>query len=108
MKMTIGKRIIIGFTTVIILASGMGIFAYYQTDNLGSQTDLLADDALAGSIDTGHMVTEMNRIRGVVLAVLLSKDSAQRANYTQQIKAHYASLQQSMDHYKTVSAARTT
>ncbi|MCC6239422.1 MAG: MCP four helix bundle domain-containing protein [Phycisphaerales bacterium] len=102
MKMTIGKRIIIGFTTVIILASGMGIFAYYQTDNLGNQTDLLADDALAGSIDTGRMATEINRGRAMSLAFLLSTNDAQRASYVKQIEENQSKLREIMEHYKSI------
>jgi methyl-accepting chemotaxis protein len=56
MKMTIGKRITAGFVVVVLLAGGLGVFAYTQLTQIDQKTHSVAADAVPGLISAGDIV----------------------------------------------------
>lgn len=102
MDMTIGKRITIGFTVVILVAAGLGGYAFYQVRNLGADAHLLTSDALAGTADTGRMAAFMIRERAASLAHVLAPDAATKALYDKDLENIDAELMQTMDRYKSI------
>jgi methyl-accepting chemotaxis protein len=61
MQLTIGKRISLGFTAMIVLALALGIYAFTQVTSLQTSSNLLADDALPGAIYAGKIEALVRR-----------------------------------------------
>src|SRR5690349_487136 len=53
--MTIGKRIIVGFTCTLAITVALGAFAYYRLNQVDARQRVVVDDALPGLALSGEM-----------------------------------------------------
>ncbi|HEV7300661.1 MAG TPA: MCP four helix bundle domain-containing protein, partial [Tepidisphaeraceae bacterium] len=75
MSMTIGKRVILGFTGATLVATVLGAFAFYQLVTIGSASDRMSADALPGTFLSGRMVALMQQNRGLLLKHVIAQDA---------------------------------
>lgn len=55
MNWTIGRRITVGFVTLLIITAGSGAFAFYRLSGVGKQSVSIAEDSLTGVYLVGRM-----------------------------------------------------
>jgi len=74
MKMTIGKRITVGFTAAILITVGLGLFAYNRLGVIGAATTTLASDSLPGVVLSGQIATLSEQNVGFLLQHVIATD----------------------------------
>lgn len=88
MKMTIGKRIILGFAAVILLTCGLGIFTYTRLVAIDRMTNKVTGDCLPGAIYSGKAESLVRRAMGLALLHVVSEDKAAMQKLETDIKAN--------------------
>jgi methyl-accepting chemotaxis protein len=74
MKFTIGKRIVIGFASAVVITTGLGIFAYTRLATIDTQARIIAADALPGTALSGQMQAKTQRDVSQLLQHLIARD----------------------------------
>jgi methyl-accepting chemotaxis protein len=58
MSLTIGKRITLGFTAVLAITIGLGVFAYVEISQIHTEMDAITGDAMPGVLWAGAISTD--------------------------------------------------
>jgi methyl-accepting chemotaxis protein len=77
MKLTIGKRIILGFSVAVLITAALGAFAYSRVNVIGQDTHIVAKDCLPSSIYAGRAEMLVRRGQMLVLRHVTVDDEAQ-------------------------------
>ncbi|UVL63645.1 methyl-accepting chemotaxis protein [Pseudomonas sp. B21-032] len=81
-NLSIAWRASIGFSLVVMLTAGLGIFALSRLDDMRESTRQISDDWLPGLMALSHGAQNVQRIRALTLRVMISRDpQALEQNY---------------------------
>jgi methyl-accepting chemotaxis protein len=85
MSMTIGKRVVLGFASITLIAAVLGAFALLELTKIGRISLGIANDALPGTALSGEiaMMTEQNR--GLLLEHVIADNEKQFADVEERI-----------------------
>ncbi len=86
MKMTIGKKIVAGFATVLVVTVALGAFCFVKVMLLESKTKALSDDALPGLENIGLIQEANAESRSFVYRHVLETEPAKIAAVEKQIQ----------------------
>ncbi len=100
MKMTIGKRITLGFAIVIAIPLLLGAFAYVQTAAIKTSVKTVADDAMPGTILAGEMNGTIRRSIALIYRSILETDAKGIALVDAQTKEGIDALNKAMNEYE--------
>src|ERR1700674_3506409 len=75
---TIGKRMVFGFTAVMVVAIGLGAFAYARLVVIHKSAEDITGDALLGVQAILQLATNAETNRALTAQHILSDDSAER------------------------------
>lgn len=100
MKMTIGKRIIIGYALAIIITCGLGVFAYMQVNTISQELNVVSDKSLPSVMYAGQIQAFTRRGQALMLLHMSTKDQAERQALEIQLKNHSAEQQEAVDAYE--------
>ncbi|AWY44277.1 HAMP domain-containing protein [Pseudomonas putida] len=73
-NISIAWRASIGFSLVVVLTAGLGIFALSRLDDMRESTRQISDDWLPGVMALSHGAQNVQRIRALTLRVMISRD----------------------------------
>jgi len=79
MKMTIGKRVSIGFAVVVAITAILGVINFSMLRHLDKGIDKLAYDALPGAIYAGEINGFTRRLNGLLLKHILEDEKGMDA-----------------------------
>jgi len=99
MKLTIGKRVSIGFAVVIAITAILGVINFSMLRHLDKAIDKLAYDALPGAIYAGEINGLTRRMNGLVLKHILEDEKGMDAA-EKSIKETKAKLDESFANYE--------
>ncbi len=100
MKMTIGKRITLGFTLSVLLTAGMGLFTHTRMSHVSSATATLADDALPALTKMAEL-QGLQRSNGMNLARhVLTTDQAEIAKIEAEMKTVSTKMNETLQSYE--------
>ena len=95
MKMTIGKRVIVGFATCVIVTATLGAFAYSRLVGVAKNADVIVGDCMPGIKYAGEIETCMLANNGRLYKHLLA-ESAQETSQIESAMAKTSALQTEM------------
>src|SRR5690348_6793075 len=78
MNLTIGKRIVLGFTLAVAISAAQGIFGYSRLASLSQDAHTVVVDCLPGTFLAGQIEALVQENRALLLTHLLAKDEADR------------------------------
>ncbi len=87
MKMTIAKRIILGFALTTLITAGLGLFANSRLRTIDAEARVLADDAVLSAVVGGSLESNAHEQYGLLLRGLLTQDADQHAQLELKIKS---------------------
>ncbi|MBX3746886.1 MAG: MCP four helix bundle domain-containing protein [Verrucomicrobiae bacterium] len=99
---TIGRRIIAGFVTLLLLLCTLGIVSTLLARRVTDGVRHLADDSIPGLRLTGHLVAETLRYRVINLRHVASTDPAEMAAIDQEAIAQAATILAGIKEYSDV------
>lgn len=104
MKMTIAKRITLGFAVAVLVTLALGVFAYWQVSVIDTAGRAIAIDALPGSIIAGKIEATSNVNYSRILQHILEDTEAERQELDRKIEKNTAELNQLFEDYeKTIT-----
>src|SRR4051812_39881516 len=77
MKLTIGKRIILGFVAAVLITAGIGTFAYSRFIAVDAQAKIIDSDCLPGEALAGSIEVFVRENYSLALRHLLADDKAE-------------------------------
>ena len=83
---TIGKRIIFGFSTIILIAIALGIFAYSRLSTINTISDSIVNDSMPGVYEIEEAQALVKENLFLVSRHLLSDDKAEEEKIEQDMK----------------------
>jgi len=84
---TIGKRIIFGFTSIILIAIALGLFAYSRLVTINHHSNAIVNDALPGLYLIGQLESSLRQAQVVTFKHIMSEDKEEIAQYDAEIVA---------------------
>ncbi len=100
MNMTIGRRIILGFSTAILITAGLGLFAYSRLVDIDTMATLIATDSLPASTTAGKMETLARQSYPLLLEHILVSDKPSWDRIEAEIRSNQESLEKTMKEYE--------
>ncbi|HZZ43261.1 MAG TPA: methyl-accepting chemotaxis protein [Tepidisphaeraceae bacterium] len=86
MKMTIGKRLISGFSLLTVVTITLGVFAYVRVKSIDKEMKCMASDALPGVIWCSEL-SRVNQAGGrIILQHIVTDDKAEMAAEEEKLK----------------------
>jgi len=77
MKMTIGKRITLGFVAAVAITAGLGVFAYNRLVVVGTSTERLASDVVPGLKSIAQIAVATERSLGLLFQHIIATGAAE-------------------------------
>jgi methyl-accepting chemotaxis protein len=100
MKLTIGKRITLGFSIAVLITGGLGVFTYMKMKAISAETKSVAEDSLPGLI-VSSQAAQQQRYNAWALLNLATSDSPEEvAMHLQQYKGGHEAMSKLMDEYE--------
>jgi methyl-accepting chemotaxis protein len=87
MKLTIGKRIVLGFNVVVAITMAFGGFSYWQLRTIQQHSNAVTQDSLPGVIISGEIGASIKAKYAAMLRHVLSEDKQQMAGFERELKA---------------------
>lgn len=104
---TIGTRITAGFGAVILIAMGLGLFAFARLGVVDAGATRIATDSLPGLYLTGQIKSTSQEIYALLLQHAISEDKAEMTRLAGAIKDQSTAMQNYMAEYeKTITVDR--
>jgi methyl-accepting chemotaxis protein len=100
MRMTIGKRIILGFALATFITIGIGCFGYYQTSILNQSTHKLTEEVVPGLKYSAAISAGVRRSNVLLLQSLLADDDAKMQSIDRKLKDQTATNEDSCADYE--------
>ncbi|MGC4074727.1 MAG: methyl-accepting chemotaxis protein [Nibricoccus sp.] len=98
---TIARRIIFGFSTLLIIAAGFGAYAYTRLVEISHDADRVAKQCLPGVYSTGQLATITMTNSAITQRLLLIASAEERPALEAQMKANSARMDQVFKLYET-------
>jgi methyl-accepting chemotaxis protein len=98
---TIARRIIFGFSTLLIIAAAFGLYAFSRLLEIGKDADRIAQQNLPGLYATGQLETINLTNFMLVQRLLLIASSEERPVIETQMKANTARMDEMFKYYET-------
>jgi methyl-accepting chemotaxis protein WspA len=103
---TIGKRLILGFSGVLLISLSVSIFAYLRLEAIESQTSTLTNDSLPHEVLMGQIALDSERSVGLVLHHIWSNDAQEVQKLDESLRENQEKLGALLKTYEaTVSSA---
>ena len=74
MRLTIGKRIVLGFTACILITAGLGTFTFTRLSAIEGHTTLITADCLPGVAASGKIESIVQQNRALLLEHVIADD----------------------------------
>ncbi len=100
MKMTIGKKIVTGFSIVLIITTCLGVFSFWKVKVLESKANVLADDAMPGLQAIAEIDWNVAEGKGLTFQHILESDPARIAVVDSEIARLLDSTNKSIKTYE--------
>jgi methyl-accepting chemotaxis protein len=97
---TIGKRITVGFTSVIAVAICLGTFAFTRLIVIQGDIEKIVGDALPGVQSIGNMATLLERNRALLVEYVVSNDDKEKSAIADEIKTAASKIDEAMKEYE--------
>jgi methyl-accepting chemotaxis protein len=106
---TIGKRIIAGFTAIIIISAALGVFAVRQLHIISTLSTVTTTESLAGMDCVGRIEDEAQDNNLLLIKSLMTKNEDLRAAFAAEIQTNLQDIAVLTDEYgKTKTAGENT
>ncbi|HEX3355994.1 MAG TPA: methyl-accepting chemotaxis protein [Tepidisphaeraceae bacterium] len=100
MKLTIGKRITLGFSIAVLITGGLGFFTYSKMKTISAETKSVAEDSLPG-LNTSSKAAIQQRYNAWALLNLATSESTEEvAKHLEQFNNGHIALSQLLDQYE--------
>ncbi|WP_160107254.1 methyl-accepting chemotaxis protein [Pseudomonas izuensis] len=99
-NISIAWRASIGFSLVVVLTAGLGIFALSKLDDMRESTRQISDDWLPGVMALSHGAQNVQRIRALTLRVMISRDPQSLEQNYQKMELLKAESRKEMEQYE--------
>jgi methyl-accepting chemotaxis protein len=104
---TIGKRLIVGFSVVLVITVTLGVFAFVQLTGIRRQATAITGDALPGVYEICQAQSLAKDNRGLLLQHIVSDDPQQMADAEREMAATGQQLDAVLKTYEsTISRAK--
>ena len=106
---TVGKRIIAGFTAIIIISAALGVFAVRQLHIISTLSTVTTTESLAGMECIGRIEIEAQDNNLLLIKSLMTKNEDLRAEFAAEIATNLqdiAVLTDEYNHTKTAGDAK--
>jgi methyl-accepting chemotaxis protein len=104
---TIGKRITFGFTSVVLIAVALGLFAYRQLSAIDADARAIVGDALPGVFMIGQVESLAWQNQVAIFRHIISDSTDEMARIDLEIAAVAKAIDQTLTNYeKTITRAR--
>ena len=100
MRLTIGKRVVFGFAMLILMAGGLGLFAYTRLHAVERSADFITQDCLPGVYAAGQIQALLQENRGLLVSHVAEDDPKQRDDIEQRIGKTAAAMDDSFKQYE--------
>src|SRR5688572_13198407 len=98
--MTIGKRIIAGFASVLVITAGLGTFAFSRLDAINDDATRIVNDCLPGAALSGQIESGIRTNYAQALFHVLSTDPAEKDAIEVAMKQQSADLDAAYQKYE--------
>jgi methyl-accepting chemotaxis protein len=85
MAMTIGRKIILGFASAVVVTGALGVFTFFKLNTISTASTQIVADDMPGSIKSGMMEAKAQQNVAILLQHLLSDDAQRKANAEERI-----------------------
>ena len=102
MKMTIGKRIIFGFTAILFITGSLGALAYSRLSTIRFIADDLTDNWIPGVDTLGQVRTEVMKSRGIMMGHLIADTKEEMARLDAAFSAKLDETHKMLADYQTL------
>jgi methyl-accepting chemotaxis protein len=96
---TIGKRLIVGFSCVLLVALCLGGFAFTRLASIDTQSEKITQDSLPGLILLGDIRSDIKDERSLVLDHLLAETAQEKTALEGQVKALHEKIGEASTQY---------
>jgi methyl-accepting chemotaxis protein len=104
---TIGKRIIFGFTSIILIAMALGSYAYTRLTTIRTYSDAIVGDALPGIYTIGRIESDVRQAQITTFKHVLSESKDEKAQYDAEIASIVQANEKALvDYEKTITRAK--
>ena len=101
MKLTIGKRILFGFTLLMLITAGLGAFAYSRIMTISKHAHEATDDCIPGTLDSLKVEVLCTANYGRTWQHILAEDPAAMTKLDQEMSATADEQTKVMKEYET-------
>lgn len=103
----IGTRITAGFAAVIVIAMGLGLFAFARLRVVDAGATHIAIDSMPGLYFTGELKSTSQTVFALLLQHVISEDKSEKTRFAGKIKDDLAAMQGYFSSYeKTITTDR--
>ena len=107
MNWTIGKRIIFGFTSIILIAMALGLFAYSRLVTIRAHSETIVGDALPGVFMIGRMEAAVRQNQVVTFKHIMSDTKEEMAQFDAEMAESVQANDKILtDYEKTITRAK--
>jgi methyl-accepting chemotaxis protein len=104
---TIGKRLVVGFSTVLAITFVLGVFSYVQMVTIRRNALAITGDSLPGVTTMGQVAAALKEGKALLLEHVLSSDKAQMAELESKIAENGAKVDAALKQYeKSITVQR--
>ena len=100
-NLTIGRRLIIGFSGIILITLCLSLYSFTRLESIQSQASSLGKDSLPGAVLMGQIASLSEREVSLVLQHIKANDSQEVEKLDQQLRENHGKLS---DLFKTYQA----
>jgi methyl-accepting chemotaxis protein WspA len=100
-NLTIGKRLIIGFSGIVLITLCLSLYSFTRLESIQSQASSLGKDSLPGAVLMGQIAALSEREVSLVLQHIKANDSQEVEKLDQQLRENHGKLS---DLFKTYQA----
>ncbi len=97
---TIGKRIIFGFASIILITVALGMFAYSRLISIHADSDAIVGDALPGVYDIGRLESNVRQGQVAVYMHVMSETKDEMAQHEAEIASLVQANEKNMADYE--------
>ena len=99
--MTIGKRIVLGFTLAVAISAAQGFYGYSHLASLSDNARVVVMDCLPGTYLAGQFEATVQENRSLVLSHRLAQDESQRRDIEKRMSEVKAEVDRVSNEYES-------
>ena len=108
MKLTIGNRVLFGFSVGIVITAALGIFAFTRIQTLDAQAHRVVVDCLPGEYASGRLETLVSQNFSMLYEYLAIDTPESHTAVVNEMKQHSHEMDEAMKEYEgTITSSNT-